>query len=446
MSLVNTAMNWEQLLSPARFGKALEPNLAMGDLRTEFQRDYDRLIFSSPFRRLQNKTQVFPLPGSVFVHNRLTHSLEVASVGRSLGNQVARELIKQNHKLELIHEAGTIVSVASLAHDLGNPPFGHSGENAISDFFMNGAGKVCKEHVSEAQWSDLIYFEGNANALRLLTHTFNGRRKGGYVLTYATLASLIKYPFSSQNRNQKNKYGFFDSEKEIFQHIAQTTGLLEDKNKPGVFARHPLVYLVEAADDISYLIMDMEDAHKLGFLSTEKTQTLLLDFFENNHGFLQKKDRVFQEVSDRNEQIAFLRASVINELIKQCATIFMVNQEAILAGNFSGSIIDRLQGTLQKAMDECRTVAVRDIYKHPSVVKIEITGYQVLTTLLEAYVPAMLYKKGNYSKKLLSLMPEQYQGNNGTDYEKIRSVLDFISGMTDLYALELYKLLKGIGI
>jgi len=443
-------MNWEALLTPIRLGKERKVEIYSESARTEFQRDYDRIIFSSPFRRLQNKTQVFPLPGSVFVHNRLTHSLEVASVGRSLGNVVSSELKKKttSDHPEFLNEIGSIVSAASLSHDLGNPPFGHAGEEAISRFFVSGKGTGFQSLVTEAQWSDLTNFEGNANAFRLLTHQFNGRRKGGFALTYATLASLIKYPFSSLNRSAKNKYGYFTTEVETFQTIAKKVGLVSSPDNPGIFSRHPLVYLVEAADDISYQIMDIEDAHKLGILSSEFTIELFLNFFdkEKNKSFFTKKSAIFKEVTDTNEQIAFLRASVINLLILEVARIFVEHENELLKGSFSGSMVDYFTGSVKNGMEQCTQVAISRVYKHRSVVEVEITGFTVLNTLLEEFTAAQFNQKSNYSKKLLLMLPLQYREEQNNDYGKLRSVLDFISGMTDLYALDLYKLIKGIGI
>jgi dGTPase len=439
-------MNWEKLLSPRRFGKESVPNLPSEVMRSEFQRDYDRLIFSSPFRRLQNKTQVFPLPGSVFVHNRLTHSLEVASVGRSLGNRVAGELKKKYPSALLLSEIDTIVGTASLAHDMGNPPFGHSGEKAISNYFLKGEGLKYKNQMTEVQWTDLLNFEGNANALRLLTHSFNGRRQGGFVLTYATLASIIKYPYNSEKKPTKKKYGYFQTEKETFEAIATETGL--QKKADGTFCRHPLVYLVEAADDISYQIMDIEDAHKLNILSTAETIELLMAFFDEkaDANFIQKKHEVVKEVTDKNEQIAFMRASVINHLVNHVSKIFIDNEKQILTGEFEGSLVDYLSGAPKIAMKNCAEIAYQRIYNHRSVVKIEITGYNVLDTILENYITAIFNSEAEYSKKLLLLLPLQYKENHADDYAKIRSILDFVSGMTDLYALDLYKLIKGIGI
>ena len=248
-------MNWQQLISNKRLGQEVR-HPERHDDRSEFKRDYDRLIFSAPFRRMQNKTQVFPLPGSIFVHNRLTHSLEVASVGMSLGNDVAR-ILKQRHPElcgTLFEEIGTIVSTACLAHDMGNPPFGHSGEKAIQAYFREGGGRALQDRISNGFWNDLTHFEGNANTFRLLAHRFHGRREGGFVMTYSTLASIVKYPHSSLCAGKKGKFGFFGFEEEYFRRIADELGMirLSAEGEPLRYARHPLVYLVEAADDICY--------------------------------------------------------------------------------------------------------------------------------------------------------------------------------------------------
>ena len=248
-------MNWQNLISNKRLGQEDRHALRHDD-RSEFKRDSDRLIYSAPFRRLQNKTQVFPLPGSVFVHNRLTHSLEVASLGKSLGDDVARKLIKKHPELQgtLFEEIGTIVQTACYAHDMGNPPFGHSGEKAIQAFFTEGAGAYLKDKVSPRFWDDITHFEGNANAFRLLTHRFLGRREGGFVMTYSTLASIVKYPLSSSLAGKHGKFGFFASEEDIYKKIANELGIISKQvsDNGTAYARHPLVYLVEAADDICY--------------------------------------------------------------------------------------------------------------------------------------------------------------------------------------------------
>lgn len=440
-------MNWDQLLSAKRFTDSAS-STRLEDIRSQFQRDYDRIIFSSPFRRLQNKTQVFPLPGSVFVHNRLTHSLEVASVGRSIARQLAFELQQRDDigNKELLNELGAIVAAACLAHDLGNPPFGHSGENAISSYFTEGEGQQLKNRVEAAQWSDLIAFEGNANALRILTHQFNGRRKGGFALTYATIASLVKYPYPSFHNGKRKKYGFFQSEKETFRQVAEACGLVcHDAGIP-VFARHPLVFLVEAADDISYLIMDIEDAHKLRILSTAETETLLRLFFdeEKDAEKLAYIKQMYQEVTDTNERIAFLRAMAINGLVQEVAGTFMQNYDAIMAGSFEESLVSVLDSKLQNAFETCRHQSVKKIYQHPDVVKIELTGFHVLGKLMEAFAEAVLHPNKTYNKKLLSLLPQQFHVDSDDVYHKLQTVVDFVSGMTDLYAMQLYRDLSGI--
>ena len=317
-------MDWSTLISAKRFGLE-EFHEARRENRSEFQRDYDRLIFSAPFRRLQNKTQVFPLPGSIFVHNRLTHSLEVSCVGRSLGNNIAKALLERDAELRhtCVSEVGSIVSAACLAHDLGNPPFGHSGERAISTFFSEGKGLELRApqpdgtRLTDAQWQDLTHFEGNANAFRLLTHQFEGRRKGGFVLTYSTLASIVKYPYSSSLAGEKGKFGFFTSEESSFRHIADELGMVRLNDAPLKYAHHPLVYLVEAADDICYQLMDIEDAYKLKILTPQETRDLLMGYFTDERKA--HIERTLHIVDDANEQVAYLRSSVIGLLTDRAA-------------------------------------------------------------------------------------------------------------------------------
>ena len=335
-------MEWIKLISNKRFGQE-HKHAERHDDRSEFKRDYDRLIFSSAFRRLQNKTQVFPLPGSIFVHNRLTHSLEVSSVGMSLGNDISKRIIEKRPELKdtLFEEIGTIVSAACLAHDLGNPPFGHSGEKAIQTFFSEGAGKAVKELVSPEFWQDITHFEGNANAFRILTHQFKGRRKGGFVMTYSMLASIVKYPFASQLAGSHGKFGFFTLEKDSYQKVADELGIF-CKSKPGEplrYARHPLVYMVEAADDICYEIMDIEDSHKLKILSYEETERLLLGFFDKETQN-KIKERIKEEgVTDENEKVVYMRASAIGRLENECVTAFLEHEKEILAGTDRKSVV-----------------------------------------------------------------------------------------------------------
>lgn len=437
-------MNWDKLISTKRFG--MEDYHTPGqEMRSEFQRDYDRLIFSSPFRRLQNKTQVFPLPGRIFVHNRLTHSLEVASVGRSLGFNISHQLKQRGIESPLLEEIGSTIAAACLAHDLGNPPLGHSGEKVLSAFFKEAEGHQIEGQVTKEQWNDLINFEGNANALRLLTHQFNGRREGGFALTYTTLASMVKYPWDS-SKNPGKKYGFFQTEKADYEKIASDLGII--KKDDGTWARHPLVYLVEAADDICYQLMDIEDAHKLGILSTRETAELLLNFW--NPATEEKRLLRFKEtlarVKDKNEQISYLRAAVIGKLIDNCTSIFMANYDAIMEGSFSGSLLKNDNSTVGDAYRHCSSVAVKRIYNSDEVLEIEIAGYRILNTLMSEYTVAVLSPQRIFSKQLINRVPAQYQLKEGDPYSRLRAVLDFISGMTDIYALDLYRKITGISL
>ena len=442
-------MEWKQLISNKRFGQE-HKYAERHDDRSEFKRDYDRLIFSSAFRRLQNKTQVFPLPGSIFVHNRLTHSLEVASVGMSIGNDISRRVIQKRPELKdtLVEEIGTIVSAACLAHDLGNPPFGHSGEKAIQTFFSEGPGQKIKSMVSSEFWDDITHFEGNANAFRILTHRFKGRRQGGFVMTYSMLASIVKYPFASCLSGNHGKFGFFASEAESYRKIADELGIF-CKSAPGEplkYARHPLVYMVEAADDICYEIMDIEDSHKLKILSFAETEHLLLSFFDED---IQQKIRqriIDEELTDENEKVVYMRASVIGKLENECVAAFLAHEEEILAGTFEGSLIDHISERQKKAYKECEKISYSKIYQSKPVLDIELSGYQIMATLMEVFVEAAVNPSRFYSKQLLRRVSSQYDIENENLEERIMAVIDYISGMTDIYALDIYQKINGISL
>ena len=442
-------MDWKQLISNKRLGQE-DKHPERHDDRSEFKRDYDRLIFSAPFRRLQNKTQVFPLPGSVFVHNRLTHSLEVASVGMSLGNDVAQAL-KQRHpelKDTLFEEIGTIVSAACLAHDMGNPPFGHSGEKAIQTFFTEGAGKKLQGDVSAAFWNDIARFEGNANAFRLLTHRFNGRREGGFVMTYTTLASIVKYPFSSSWAGKKGKFGFFASEEAAYRKIAHELGILcqSAPGEPLHSARHPLVYLVEAADDICYEIMDIEDSHKLKILTYEETESLLLGFFDER-----QKTRIRQRIEDEgvtdiHEKVVYMRACVIGLLERRCVETFVENEEKILAGTFEGSLVHHIAPLEREAYLHCAAVSKQKIYNSKPVLDVELSGYKIMETLLSALIEAATHPERYYSQQLIQRFSSQYDIKSDCLETRIQAVIDYISGMTDIFALDIYQKINGISL
>ena len=412
-------MNWQQLISNKRLGQE-HRHAERHDDRSEFKRDYDRLIYSAPFRRLQNKTQVFPLPGSVFVHNRLTHSLEVSSLGQSLGNDVCTRLKQKHPELAntLFEEIDTIVSAACLAHDMGNPPFGHSGEKAIQTFF------------------------------RLLTHRFFGRRQGGFVMTYSMLASIVKYPFSSSLAGRHGKFGFFQTEAEDYRKIADELGLI-CKSKPGEplkYARHPLVYLVEAADDICYEIMDIEDAHKLKILSFEETTRLLLGFFDEDMR-REITERIREEgVTDNNEQIVYMRASVIGKLENECVRTFVEHEEEILNGTFNGSIIDHIAPLQREAYRRCTEISYQKIYHSKPVLDIERSGYKSMETRMSVFVEAAVNPKRFYSQQLIRRVSSQYDIHSDDVETRIMAVIDYISGMTDVYALDIYQKIKGVAL
>lgn len=445
-------MKWQTLISSKRLGKE-DQHKPLAERRTEFQRDYDRLIFSAAFRRMQNKTQVFPLPGSIFVHNRLTHSLEVSSVGRSLGTDISRELIERHPELAdtEITGMGAIVSAACLAHDMGNPPFGHSGERAIRTYFSEGKGRRLHalvtpdgKELSEAEWMDMTRFDGNANTFRLLTHHFNGRRRGGFVMTYATLAAIMKYPYGSDRAIRKPKFGYFESERLTFLQIAETLGLrcLDESPDGSVrHARHPLVYLVEAADDICYEIMDIEDAHKLRILSDEQTMDLYLGFFESEER--QRLRDSYSDETDTDDQIVYYRSCVINALERACVQIFLDNEDVILAGEFRGSLIDHLPEQLHTAYKNCEKVAANKIYRCHEVTDVDLAGYHIIYTLLELITDAVLSPDKAYSALLLNQVPAQYQVGAQRIGDRLMAALDYLSGMTDVYALDLYRKING---
>lgn len=452
-------MNWETLFTTKRVG---HKEGSTGH-RSDFLKDFDRIIFSSSFRRLQNKTQVFPLPGSTFVHNRLTHSLEVASVGRSLGSIVgeilSNEMTPPSTAYEFYrYELSNVIAAACLAHDIGNPAFGHSGEKAISAYFIENAekhieGRALRHFFTDTEWADITNFEGNANAVRILTHQFKGKLMVGLGLTYTTMASILKYPCGSVSIDKKykhrKKFGFFQTEKAIVKEIADTLGMISEDSQSVMYKRHPFVYLVEAADDICYSIIDMEDAHRLGILNHDLVRSSFLNVISS----LSAKDKeksisTCSKIEDLNERISYLRAKAINLMIKKAAEVFIQNKNKILSGTFNESLV----GIIEKetnAFEEIITISTEKIYNHESVLEIEIAGYNVMSELLSLFIPALLKQKTNHKdEKVLKLFPRQYAEfeHHNSAYLKVMNAFDLISGMTDLYATELYRKLKGIDI
>ena len=441
-------MDWLRLISNKRLGQE-DRHPQRHDDRSEFKRDSDRLVYSAAFRRLQNKTQVFPLPGSIFVHNRLTHSLEVSSLGKSLGDDVARELTKRHPELRgtLFEEIGTIVQTAGLAHDMGNPPFGHSGEKAIQTFFTEGKGAYLQQHVSPEFWSDITRFDGNANAFRLLTHSFKGRRVGGFAMTYSTLASIVKYPFPSYSAT-KNKFGFFTTERIHYEALAQRLGIPQISSEPGHerWARYPLVYLVEAADDICYEIMDLEDAFKLKILTYQETCDLMLSFFDadSQQHILARIDE--EQLTDVNEKIQYLRACVIGKLENECVSAFIAHEDEILNGTFNGSLIDAVAPIQREAYRHCTKISRERIYRSQPVLDVELSGYRIMATLMELMVEAIEHPERYYSQQLIGRVSSQYDIDNPDLETRLMAVIDYISGMTDVYALDVYQKICGISL
>lgn len=447
-------MNWMQLLSPMRLGES-KNKLDLSSSRSVFEADYDRIIFSRPFRNLQDKTQVFPLPDQDFVHTRLTHSLEVSSVGRSLG-KIVGERVMQNHP-ELASVAspqdfGAIVGAAALAHDVGNPPFGHSGEKAISDFFLfNPVAKGIEKKVSEAEWSDLTNFEGNAQGFRLLTRN----QRQGLKLTLPTLAAFSKYtcPSFLPNRDKKKKsqkkYGFFYNDTASFETIANELGLTKEATGSASWARHPLTFLVEAADDICYNIIDLEDGFGLGLVSFEEVKHFLSKILKER--FQPEK---LEQIPSVQEKIGVLRAVAINCLIYECCEVFAKFEKEILSGQFDNALTDEIdsKGILQ----EIGTFSIKRLYQSHQVLEKEATGFEVIDGLLEAFIHAVFNKFDNpemYSgkgKSLYRLLPEDVQfkleNECSTVYDRMLEVTDFIAGLTDSSALKLYRTIKGIKI
>lgn len=456
------SMNFESIYTSKRVGSNKMPQ----GPRSGFQRDFDRLIFSSAFRRLQNKTQVFPLPGVAFVHNRLTHSLEVASVGRSLGQMTGYEIaqgFKGNEEVYEFYkyELANVIGAACIAHDVGNPAFGHSGEKAISSYFIEHANDVIDGQplcafFSMEEWKDLTNFEGNANALRILTHSLRGRFTGGLGLTYTTIGAMLKYPCESVATEKKikhrSKYGFFQAEKEIAQQVAQELNMIQESTQPLIYKRHPFVYLVEAADDICYKIIDMEDAHRLKILSTERIRDAFMDVIRSINRKEEDADRTYnnyKSIEDVNEGIAFLRAKVINVLTMQAAEVFLDNRAPILNGRFNDALMDSIEAK-SDALKNIKKISIEEIYNHYIVMQIEIAGYNVMSELLQLFIPALVKEKPSHKdEKILNLFPYQYTSfkeGNSTKYEKVMCALDFLSGMTDVYATEIYRRVKGIVI
>jgi dGTPase len=440
-------MNWIQLLSSQRLDQKSD---STESTRSTFEQDYDRIVFSHPFRRLQDKTQVHPLPEHDFVHTRLTHSLEVSSVGRSLGRRVGEVLIQRHAEVASkfsSHDFGTVVASASLAHDLGNPPFGHSGEDGLSDYFLHHEGKKYKPHFTDAEWADLTNFEGNAQGFRIL----NKSQYQGLRLSVATLGAFTKYPcpalFTERNKSKKSqkKFGFFQTEQALFDQTAEKLGLI--KNAEHVWARHPLAFLVEAADDICYNIIDLEDGCRLGLVSVNDTIGLLAGILRQDFN----PDKAAR-IKSVDEKIGVLRAMAIGKLINDVVEVFLQHENEILAGQFDQALTDL--GAYRNELKQIIDLSIEKIYRARHVVEIESAGFEVLPGLLSEFIMAAehLVRKNQARKysNLARLLPQETASviltNPENTYLHFREIVDFVSGMTDRHALALYKKIKGFEI
>ncbi len=442
-------VNWQQLLSADRAGQSTR--ISSGVSRSAFEQDYDRIIFSHPFRRLQDKTQVHPLPEHDFVHTRLTHSLEVSSVGRSLGKGVGEVILQRWPELKehfSFFDFGAIVAAGALAHDLGNPPFGHAGETAISDFFIHHSkGQSFRSLVNENEWTDLSRFEGNAQGFRILN-----KNQYGLKLTNATVGAFTKYPAPSLNakrdtsRRSQKKFGFFHTERNVFKEVAENTGLINLSDF--IFCRHPLAFLVEAADDICYSIIDLEDGCNLDLVNYDEAK----DLFEGVITVSKSKLGKLGHLASQQEKIGYLRALAIGDLMYECTSLFLDSEHRILDGSFDQALADHCPS--REGLKEIIKVSVKKIYRARQVVEIEAAGHEVLPGLLEEFVTAGRYlmeqkRSGKYENLQLLIPPDirlaiLQQPDNV--YSMLRHILDFISGLTDRHALALYRKIKGISI
>jgi len=443
-------MNWEQLLSLKRFGDTQQRlRSSQDETRLGFDVDFDRIIFSSAFRSLQDKTQVIPLSETDFVHTRLTHSLEVSVVGRTLGRRVGKILLERYPNLKkkgyTFNDFGAIVAAASVTHDIGNPPFGHSGEKAIGEYFKTGKGLQYKSNLTEKEYQDLIDFEGNANGFKILTESREGIL-GGLRLSYATLGAFMKYPKESLPKKPTNhivdkKYGFFQSEKESFLDVATELGLTQKFISEDLsFYRHPLAYLVEAADDICYTIIDFEDGINLGLIEEEFALEYMIKLVKNTIDI--KKYHSLQHKTDR---VSYLRALAIGVLINEAVTIFLENEEAILQGTFEKSLLDKC--TYEAQINDILKISVAKIYKSAEVVEKEIAGYRIIADLLDVFVTALNHKfdgnPSNFDKLVLNLLPNEYQVESANLYDRILQICSYVSRMSDSSAIRMHKKLTG---
>ncbi|MCF6212623.1 MAG: deoxyguanosinetriphosphate triphosphohydrolase [Flavobacteriaceae bacterium] len=442
-------MNWEQLLSLKRFGDTKQRlRKDQDETRLGFEVDYDRIIFSNSFRSLQDKTQVVPLSKTDFVHTRLTHSLEVSVVARSLGRVVGKALLDKHPILReqayKVNDFGAIVASAALAHDIGNPPFGHAGEKAIGDYFASGKGRQYKTQLSDKEWQDLIDFEGNANGFKILTESHEGK-VGGIRLSYATLGAFMKYPKESLPKKPTTniadkKYGVFQSESIFFKELTADLGLDYYEKKALKYYRHPLAFLVEAADDICYTIIDFEDGINLGLIEEEYALEYLINLVRDSID-----TKKYYALPNKSSRLSYLRALAIGALINEATKQFLDNEAAILKGVFDRALLDKCKYEAQ--INDIIKISIAKIYKSKEVVEKEISGYRVIADLLDCFSKAAINKlnktQTNYDKLLLQLMPDQFKEKITSPYQTLISTCGFVASLSDSQALLLHKKISG---
>ncbi len=443
-------MNWLQLLSLKRFGDTEKRLRNLQDeSRLGFEVDYDRILFSDSFRSLQDKTQVVPLSQTDFVHTRLTHSLEVSVVARSIGRIVGEHLLQKYPEIQskgyLKTDFGTITAAAALAHDIGNPPFGHSGEKAIGEFFSIGKGKEYHQFLNEKQWQDLTYFEGNANGFKILTNNSSGSGSG-LRLSYATLGAFIKYPKESLPKKPTSniadkKFGIFQSEIPFFDDLTDELGLIKSRNDQNIaFQRHPLAFIVEAADDICYTIIDFEDGINLNLIDEEYALEYFIKLVKDTID-----TKKYYTLKNKQERVKYLRALAINVLIYEAAQQFIKNESLILEGNFHTSLMDRCKYEAQ--MKDIIKISDEKIYQSKEVIEKEIAGYKIIADLLSIFCKAVIndlnHELSSYDKLIYKLLPPKLQELPKNHYDRLLAVSSFIASMSDSYAILLHRKISG---
>ncbi len=442
-------MDWQKLLSLKRFGDT-EPRLRLkqDETRLGFEVDYDRIVFSNAFRSLQDKTQVVPLSKTDFVHTRLTHSLEVSVVARSLGRIVGKTLLKRHPELlklgYKVNDFGAIVAAAALTHDIGNPPFGHSGEKAIGNYFNSGNGNQFKKYLTDKEWQDLIDFEGNANGFKILTQSAIGKA-GGLRLSYATLGAFLKYPKESLPKKPTNhvsdkKYGVFQSELNFFKELANNLGLNYNEGKTIKYYRHPLAFLVEAADDICYTIIDFEDGINLGLIEEEYALEYLINLVRDSIN-----TKKYHALPNKSSRLSYLRALAIGALINEASRQFLENEPAILEGNFDRALLDKCKYEAQ--INDIIKISVNKIYRSKEVVEKEISGYRIIADLLDCFCISAIKRlnntETNYDKLLLTLVADFFKEKIISPYQTLINISGFIASLSDSQALILHRKIRG---